>query len=194
VSAPTINSLQWYEAQWLDAREEVRLERAKTARLEGEILALQHQLKHERLEAERVAQIPRLELERDGLRAALDSLQTRADELRQLDAITEELHQTRSKLERVQRLPTRVGIWEGLAREFAESLEDFAPIYGALERDTDDEVILTVMAWHEQIEQTVAHGLTGNALTDETTHARRILIAQWVLLRWLEVAEVTRDR
>ena len=194
MSAPTINGLQWYEVQWLEAREEARLERAKTARLEGEILALHHQLKHERLEAERAAQIPRLELERDGLRAVLESLQSRADELSQLDAITEELNQTRLKLERVQRLPTREGIWEGLAREFAESLEDFAPIYGALERDTDEDVILTMMAWHEQVEQIVAHGLVGSALTDETAYARRILIAQWVLLRWLEVAEVTRDR
>lgn len=194
MSAPSINSLQWYETQWLEAREEARLERAKTARLEGEVLALQHQLKYAQLESAQAAQIPILELERDGLRAALKGVQSRAEELYQLDAMTEELSQTRLKLERVQRLPTREGIWEGLAREFAESLEDFAPIYGALERDTDEEVILTVMAWHEEIERIMTHGLAGNALPDETASARRILIAQWVLLRWLEVAEVTRDR
>ena len=193
MSAPSINSLQWYETQWLEAREEARLERAKIARLEGEILALQHQLKHAQLEAAQAAQIPIIELERDGLSAALHDLRGRGDELGQLDAVTQELLQTRAKLERVQRLPTREGIWEGLAREFAESLEDFAPIYGALERDTDDEVILTVMAWHEEVERIMTSGLAGNALTDETACARRILIAQWVLLRWLEVAEVTRD-
>ncbi len=181
----TRKMVSWYEQAWLDETE-------KSEKMVTQLATLQLELAATRQAAIRAQQVEPLERECTKLHHQVNNLKTQLEQFSEFQTVQTQLLETRQKLERLQRRFQREDFWHGMAEEFSESLEAFEPIFGSLNVDQLDLTLNTIRNWHIQLDITLEQALTGQAKQKETEHARRILIAHWVLLRWLEVSEVVQ--
>lgn len=181
----TREMVSWYERAWLE-------ETKKSEKMSTELAAIQLELANTRQAAMRAQQVEPLEQECKDLYSQVKTLKAQLEQFSEFQTLQTQLLETHQKLERLQRRFQREDFWHGMAEEFAESLESFDSITGSIISEEPDEVLETVQDWHTQLAQTFENGMKGQAEQHATEHARRILIAQWVLLRWLEVSEVTQ--
>jgi hypothetical protein len=183
---------RFYEEEW-EKEQSLRIEeRKKRLEIEAKFELLERECVRLKIEALKASNVPILEAERNDLRFRLEALQQRLPSLEALDHLQHELEQSRHELQSVQSKISRASFWSSIAKEFAESIEDFPAIQGSSAKDSNSAVIETVNAWQQEIQATFGRALAGHSDFDQTARARRILIAQWVLLRWLEITAVVQ--
>jgi predicted nuclease with TOPRIM domain len=133
------------------------------------------------------------------------SLEINTHELAELDRIKQEVKELKAAHETAQqrvaeleqentRLNQKINnprMWTSeFVKPFAESLEAMRNVYGATGLDRPRAVKETFQAWHQEIETTVMQLQEGEFEMTLSERARRILICQWVYLRWLEVSRL----
>lgn len=176
--------------EWNRIFELQQQERQKQLALQAQVVSLLAENQRLKLEVIASAKNPQLEAERDSLKTQVQDLESQLKKIQALGDVHSQLDQTQKKLERVQKRVYREDFWRGMVSGFAESIDSFPMIYGAEEQDTDAKTLSAISDWNIEIELILQMALQGQAESEDLERARRLLIAQWVLLRWLEVAEV----
>ncbi|PYE52045.1 hypothetical protein [Deinococcus yavapaiensis] len=93
-----------------------------------------------------------------------------------------------AELERLQRRVHNPRFWTAaFAETFAESLASMDAVHAPLEGIDASDVLEVFAAWHAEVQEGVEllHTVGFDAALSE--HLRRVLIVQWVYLRWLEL-------
>ena len=184
--------LRFYEDEWLKLASLHQTEKSRAIDLADQLeqqRALNLQLREHITQLTHVLETDQTTLD---LRTQLESAQYSLLGLERIAVLESELDTERKRLSRLQRRCARPDFWRELAHEFAESLDAFPSIYGSDDAESDDQLRATVGDWHAQIQATLERVLAGKSQMTEVEYARKILMAQWVLLRWFEVSEVVQ--
>jgi uncharacterized protein YydD (DUF2326 family) len=187
-----IDELRFYESEWLKENGLHLEERAKRLQLELEIEALKLENQKLKTLASQTEQIPSLKQERNDLQAELIGLKKRLMELSTLETLKHELESKTQELLAVQRRVSRESFWQDVAREFAEQIEDFPTIYGSKTQDSDKTILAALEEWHLEIKESMTDALESRGTSEQLSKTRKLLIAQWVLLRWFEITGVVQ--
>lgn len=170
-------ALQHYSHQWEAASKEQEALRAKLAATQIALANAEAALMVARSEAEKNTQV---------LRQELENTLGNSQEVPQVTA--QELAASQRQLEQLRRKINSPRFWSGaFAETFAESLASMDSVHQALEVESSAEVTEVFRSWQQEI-------VSGLELFDEAgfdadiaEHLRRLLICQWVYLRWQEV-------
>lgn len=184
--------LRFYEDEWLKLAKLHQTEKIRALDLADQLeqqRALNLQLREHITQLTQVLETDQTTLD---LRTQLESARYSLRGLERIAVLESELETERKRLLRLQRRCARPDFWRELAHEFAESLDAFPSIYGSDDAESDDQLRATVGDWHAQIQVTLERVLAGESQMTEVEYARKILMAQWVLLRWFEVSEVVQ--
>lgn len=180
---------EFYELEWQRVQQLRLAEREQRLRAESERDQLKQILKNQESAVQQATLVPQLEQEIKQLEHKLQGLTARFKELESLDNLKNELQESKLRLEQIQKRVGRQDFWQELAREFSEEVDDFPSIKGHGET-VDDQLLHSLTQWHREIENTVLQALTNQGRLEQTIRTKRILMAQWALLRWLEITEV----
>ncbi len=105
------------------------------------------------------------------------------------------LAQLTRHLNRLQTRMQRPNFWTGhFAEIFSESLAALDSAQQPLEVETDFEVQEVFNAWHTEIETTLADFERSGFEVVRAEHLRRLLLCQWVYLRWRELTAFELER
>jgi hypothetical protein len=177
----------FYEAEW-DKEQKWRIsEYNLRLQVEAERDRLLQQLRSQQLLLEQAARVPNLEKRLADSQSQLIALQERFAELNQFEAIKSQLHDSQAKLEQVQQRVSKETFWRRIAEEFAESVEAFPSLKGN-KADSNAELVIAVEAWTLEVLETLTQALDHQ--NPDLARVKKLLIAQWVLFRWLEITEV----
>jgi uncharacterized protein YydD (DUF2326 family) len=182
----------FYESEW-NKEQTLRLEEhAKRLELESEVAALKLGNQNLIRSANQLEQIPLLSQERDALRTELESVKHRLSELDTLETLKNEFARIQKELAAIQRRVSRQNFWQDVAREFAEEIEDFPTINGSSTQEPDKTILAAFEEWHLEMMLGVEDALNGQSTIEKLSKNRKLLIAQWVLLRWFEISGVVQ--
>lgn len=170
-----------YSREWENARRDRDALQANVATLNGALKQAQADLRTARAETERATR---------ALEQALAQPQPHpaVHEAPPPPRTDPEVESLRRQLEQLRRKVNSPRFWSGtFAETFAESLAGMDAVQQALEVDSAAEVSAVFRAWQEEIVEGVE--LLGEVGFDPdlSEQLRRLLICQWVYLRWLEV-------
>ncbi len=180
----------FYESEW-QKEQLLRIEeRQKRLELESSLEKLRLEHHSLKLQAAQASRIPTLEMESGHLRSELELLKSKIAELDNLELLKNSLLEAQIQLKKLQNRVSREGFWHSIALEFAESVDDFPAIYGHEHQAPKEAVQTAVTHWQLEIQDCLEQAYQGK--NPDLVQARRFLIAQWVLLRWLEITEVTQ--
>lgn len=175
------DALSRYSREWENARKERDALQASVDSLNGALKQVQADLRTSRAETERATR---------ALEQALAQPQPHppVHETPPPPRTDPEVESLRRQLEQLRRKVNSPRFWSGaFAETFAESLAGMDAVQQALEVDSAAEVSAVFRAWQEEIVDGVE--LLGEVGFDPdlSEQLRRLLICQWVYLRWLEV-------
>ena len=164
-----------YYAKWLEATKQLQEEKKSHAGTLEALMALQHAL---------------------GVRAraegAVPEGAAQAEMAERLEALALERDRLLKETERLGELEQRVThpkFWtQEMVAPFSETLGAFDDVYGANAPEAPGEVLEQFGAWHRQVEETLGALLSGPFDLAACERLRRVLICQWVYLRWLEIS------
>lgn len=171
-------TLSRYSREWETAHRERDALQANVAALNGALKQAQADLRAAQAEAER------------STRALAQALQSQPPpDVQDAPPRTDpEVDSLRRQLEQLRRKVNSPRFWSGaFAETFAESLAGMDAVHQALEVDSVTEVSAVFRTWQDEIVEGVE--LLGEVGFDPdlSEQLRRLLICQWVYLRWLEV-------
>lgn len=175
-------ALSRYSREWAAARKEQEALRASVAALQDTLKKTRADLRAAQAEADRATRTIQQGLARPQAQPAVLVAAVPSP------VPDPEVELLRRRLEHLQRKVNRPRFWSGaFAETFAESLAGMDAVHQALEVDSAAEVTAVFRAWQQEIVDGIE--LLGAVGFDDdlAEHLRRLLICQWVYLRWQEV-------
>ncbi|HEX2863816.1 MAG TPA: hypothetical protein VHN99_04560 [Deinococcales bacterium] len=138
--------------------------------------------------AQRLAE---LEEETANLRSELNEAHRELSRLRDEDAARREVQALQADLDALRHRINHPGFWRAdFAAAFDEDVEALQDIHEALQGDGPAAILPAFKAWHAEIERGVERLLQeGPYDASLNRQLRRILLEQWVYLRWVEVMD-----
>jgi DNA repair exonuclease SbcCD ATPase subunit len=153
--------------------------------LKARIVSLNSALETARAEVSaRDADMQRITIERNDAQVLQDKT------LEEQQNLQTSLDQTREKLNQLEAKVTKPQFWKKeFVEPFAFALHEFNDIGGSSENDDPQAVRELFQTWHGEIEAQVIEFATNGFDLEACERLRRILLLQWVYLRWLEIRE-----
>jgi rubrerythrin len=173
-----------YRQKYYETKQELAREKAEHAKAIAELTAYMQSTERVVVTRDEPA-IDMYAAEMTGLKR---QLQEKSELYTSAEVKIQELEAANDKLNNQFRNPH---FWPStFARPFAESLEAMREVSGSSQLDSKETVAQTFKDWHAQIEEAATQTFDGTFDLARCERARRILICQWVYLRWLEVSSL----
>lgn len=176
------DALGRYSREWEAARKERDALQASVATLQDALKHAQADLRTAQAEAERATRALQQERTRPQSHSIIHEV------VSQPAPPDPEVEALRRQLEQLRRKVNSPRFWSGaFAETFAESLAGMDAVQQALEVDSAAEVTAVFRTWQREIVDGVELFGEVGFDPDLAEQLRRLLICQWVYLRWLEV-------